>query len=455
MSRRVLVVDDEESIRKSLRGVLKDEGYDVLLAEDGPQALKIVEDESPELVLLDIWMPKMDGMEVLEKLREAHPTLPVIMISGHGTIETAVKATKRGAYDFLEKPLSAEKVILAVVHALKERDLLEENVSLRQRVEAKYVLIGESPAMKELKLQIDRVAPTNSWVLITGEDGTGKELVARTIHRLSPRGQSPFVDVNCAAIPEELIESELFGYEKGAFTGAISRKQGKFDHAHTGTVFLDEIGDMSLRTQSKILRILEEHRFERVGGTDAVEVDVRVIAATNKNLMAEIEKGRFRKDLYYRLNVIPINVPPLRERKDDIPLFARHFLSEFARENGKEQKEFTNEALRVLNGYDWPGNVRELRNLVDRLIIMTTERVIDAPDVVQHIGRKALGIAAGEGSEGFLSLSSYTDAKEGFEREFITRKLKEYGGNVSRTASAIGMTRENLSRKIKMLGIGK
>jgi len=455
MSRRVLVVDDEESIRKSLKGVLKDEGYDVLLAEDGPRALKIVEDESPELVLLDIWMPKMDGMEVLEKLRELNPTLPIIMISGHGTIETAVKATKRGAYDFLEKPLSAEKVILAVVHALKERDLLEENVSLRQRVEAKYVLIGESPAMKVLKLQIDKVAPTNSWVLITGEDGTGKELVARTIHRLSPRAQSPFVDVNCAAIPEELIESELFGYEKGAFTGAISRKQGKFDHAHTGTVFLDEIGDRSLRTQSKILRILEEHRFERVGGTEAVEVDVRVIAATNKNLMAEIEKGRFRKDLYYRLNVIPIHVPPLRERKDDIPLFARHFLSEFARENGKEQKEFTNEALRVLNGYDWPGNVRELRNLVDRLIIMTTERIIDAPDVVQHIGRKALGIPAGEGSEGFLSLSSYTDAKEGFEKEFISRKLKEYGGNVSRTASAIGMTRENLSRKIKMLGIGK
>ncbi len=455
MARRILIVDDEGSIRESLKGVLRDEGYEAVTAEDAPQALKMIDEDPPDLILFDIWMPKMDGMEALEKVKEAHPTIPIIMISGHGTIETAVKATKRGAYDFLEKPLSAEKVVLTVEHALTEKALLEENVSLRRRMETRLELIGTSAAMNDLRAHIDRIAPANSWVLITGEDGTGKELVARTIHARSPRARNPFVDVNCAAIPEDLIESELFGYEKGAFTGATSRKKGKFDLAHTGTLFLDEIGDMSLKTQAKILRILEEHRFERVGGTEPVDVDVRVIAATNKNLEREIEKGRFRKDLYYRINVIPIRVPSLRERREDIPLFAGHFIHEFAAENGKEEKSFTPDALREMSAYAWPGNVRELRNLVERLIIMTQGKVIDAPEVREHLGRESTAASGGEGADAILSVRAYTDARERFEREFIARKLKENGGNVSRTAAIIGMTRENLSRKIKSLKIDK
>ncbi|MGD0624589.1 MAG: sigma-54 dependent transcriptional regulator [Thermodesulfobacteriota bacterium] len=449
MSKQILVVDDEERIRQSLNGVLKDEGYEVLEAKDGVQALKQIESDPPDAVLLDIWMPGMDGMETLERIKAQIPNLPVIMISGHANIELAVKATKLGAYDFIEKPLSLEKVLLTVNHALVFSKLEQENRALRQEIQRKYEIVGNSTGILQLKEQIKIVAPTNGWVLIAGENGTGKELVAREIHQLSLRVDKPFVEVNCAAIPEELIESELFGHEKGSFTGALTKRRGKFDLANDGTIFLDEIADMSLKTQAKILRILQEQKFERVGGTEMIYVDVRVVAATNRDLKEEMQKGGFREDLYYRLNVIPLVVPPLRERRTDIPLLAEHFVAEFCLENHKELKKISPEAMDLLTSYPWPGNVRELRNVIERMVIMTRGVLIEAkdvPDPVREQPKAQLEFS-------FFEYNLLKDARREFERRFIVKKLTENEENVSKTAEVIGIERSNLHRKIKSYGI--
>jgi len=449
MKRTVLIVDDEESICHSLSGILMDEGYEVLTANSGEDAVKVVDEELPNLVLLDIWLPGMDGIETLKQIRADHPQVRVVMMSGHGTIETAVKATKLGAFDFIEKPLSLEKVILVVDHALDMVRLEEENLILKQRIVQDYELTGESEPIVALKEMICIVAPTNAWILIMGENGTGKELVARSIHRKSRRANRPFVEVNCAAIPEELIESELFGHEKGAFTGATAAKRGKFDLAHEGTIFLDEVADMSLKAQAKILRILQEKKFERVGGTKPISMDVRVLAATNKDLEKEMEAGRFRQDLYYRLNVIPLIVPPLRDRKQDIPVLVRRFLKDFAQREGDAEKSITEEALALFMDHDWPGNVRELKNFTERLVIMTPAMTITDSDIPQL--EKELH---GEVPEDLAKMAdSYRAAKVEFEKNFIARKLQEFDGNVSKTAEAIGLERSNLHRKIKAYGL--
>jgi len=449
MKRTVLVVDDEESICSSLRGILLDEGYEVLTANSGEEAIKVIDEELPNLVLLDIWLPGMDGIETLKQIRTDHPQIRVVMMSGHGTIETAVKATKLGAFDFIEKPLSLEKVILVVDHALDMVRLEEENLILKQKVVHDYELTGESEPIMALKEMIDIVAPTNAWILIMGENGTGKELVARSIHRKSKRANRPFIEVNCAAIPEELIESELFGHEKGAFTGATAAKRGKFDLAHEGTIFLDEVADMSLKAQAKILRILQEKKFERVGGTKPISMDVRVLAATNKELEKEMESGRFRQDLYYRLNVIPLVVPPLRERKEDIPVLVKRFLKDFAQREGEAEKTISDDALALFQDHDWPGNVRELKNFTERLVIMTPELIItdkDIPSLEKEIH--------GEAAEDTTPLAdSFRAAKVDFEKNFIARKLQEFDGNISKTAEAIGLERSNLHRKIKAYGL--
>ncbi len=449
MAKQILVVDDEERIRQSLTGVLKDEGYEVAQAKDGAQALKQIETDSPDLVLLDIWMPGMDGMETLEKIKAQIPNLPVIMISGHGNIELAVKGTKLGAFDFIEKPLSLEKVLLSIQHALAFSKLEQENLALRQEVQKKYEIVGQSSELLALKEQIRIVAPTNGWVLIAGENGTGKELVAQAIHRLSQRGSKPFVEVNCAAIPEELIESELFGHEKGSFTGALTKRRGKFDLANEGTIFLDEIADMSLKTQAKILRILQEQKFERVGGSEVIFVDVRVIAATNRDLKEEIQKGRFREDLYYRLNVIPLVVPPLRERKADIPILVEHFIKEYCIEYHKDLKRVSPDANDLFKGYSWPGNVRELKNVVERMVIMIPGTVIEAKDVPSPIREQPKAPA----EFSFFSYDLLKEARREFEKRFILKKLTENDENISKTAEGIGIERSNLHRKIKSYGI--
>ncbi len=446
---KIMVVDDEKNIRDSLGGVLTDEGYSVVSAPTAEEALEILHGERPDVLLLDIWLPGMDGIKALPKIKAMDPDLQVIMISGHASIETAVEATKLGAYDFIEKPVSLDKVLITVEHALAHRRLSGEVRELREKALEKYDIIGVSEVMKDLKKDIQRAAPSNSWVLITGENGTGKEFVARNIHLLSTRSAKPFVEVNCAAIPDDLIESELFGHEKGAFTSAFSKKRGKFDMAHTGTIFLDEIGDMSLKTQAKILRILQEQSFERVGGTELITVDVRVIAATNKDLKGEIEKGNFREDLYYRLNVIPFVVPPLRSRPEDIRLLAEHFLIEASHKSGVETIKADNDVMRRFAEYGWPGNVRELKNLVERLVIMTPGPSITINDIPSYIsGRKAT-----DDHGGLFSRSLLRDARSSFEKEFILRKLKANGGNIAKTATAIGIERSHLYRKIKSYGI--
>ncbi len=450
MARTVLIVDDEESIIQSLNGILTDEGFEVITAKSGAAALETIEEVMPELVLLDIWMPGIDGIDTLMKIKETNPNLPVVMMSGHGTIETAVKATKLGAYDFIEKPLSLEKVLLCISNALDYSRLEEEISLLKEKEKYRYRITGNSKPIRHLKEQIRVVAPTNAWVLITGQNGTGKELVAHTIHRQSKRSHKPMVEVNCAAIPEELIESELFGHEKGAFTGATTMKKGKFDLAHEGTLFLDEISDMSLKAQSKTLRILQEQKFERVGGSRTIRVDVRVIAATNKDLEAEIEKGRFRDDLYFRLNVIPIAVPPLRERVEDIPELLSEFLHEISLNTNLELKEFSQQGIVLLKKYHWPGNVRELKNLVERLVIMTPEKVIGAEHIPPPYNQEP---DIKEIPESSLTADSFKDAKMEFEKAFIARKLREFSGNISQTAEAIGMERSNLHKKIKAYGL--
>jgi two-component system nitrogen regulation response regulator NtrX len=449
MSQQILIVDDEERIRQSLNGVLRDEGYEVREAKEGAQALKMVETDPPDIILLDIWMPGMDGIETLSRIKEISPQMPVVMISGHANIELAIKAAKLGAYDFIEKPLSLEKVLLTVNNALTMSKLEQENLALRQEVQRKHEIVGTSGEIQQLKEQIKIVAPTNGWVLITGENGTGKELVARGIHQLSLRAAKPFVEVNCAAIPEELIESELFGHEKGSFTGALTKRRGKFDLANEGTIFLDEIADMSLKTQAKILRILQEQKFERVGGSEMIFIDVRVIAATNRDLQEEIQKGKFREDLFYRLNVIPLVVPPLRERKNDIPLLVNHFIQEFCTENHKEPKKVSPESMELLTVYSWPGNVRELKNLVERMVIMTRGAVIEPKDVPEPIRTQPKSPP----EVPFFAYNLLKDARREFEKSFIMKKLLENEENISKTAEMIGIERSNLHRKIKSYGI--
>jgi two-component system nitrogen regulation response regulator NtrX len=442
------LVDDEESIRATLGDVLGDEGFRVFFAAEGEGALAQIEDQDPDLVILDIWMPGKDGIEVLEIVKRRWPDLPVIMISGHGTVETAVKATKIGAFDFIEKPLSIDKIMLTVEHALELTRLSREYRRMRQELVGDRELIGGSKAIGDLREQVLKVGPTEGWVLITGENGTGKEVVARMIHRHSPRKDGAFIEVNCAAIPEELIESELFGYEKGAFTGAAGRKLGRFDLAHNGTIFLDEIADMSLKTQAKILRILQEQQFERVGGTQAVKVNVRVIAATNKNLEEAIAAGRFREDLYYRLNVIPLHVPPLRERKEDIPLFLEHFLKDFCARSRLNRKTMNKKVRQALAQYSWPGNIRELKNVVERMVILTTGNEITVKDLPASItATGAMPVTSP------LDYPNFKDARASFEREFIIRKLIENDYNVSRTAEQIGMERTTLHRKMRSYGV--
>ena len=450
MAKTILIVDDEVSILQSLEGILSDEGFETICVESGTLALEKIEEVMPDLVLLDIWMPDMDGIETLVKIKEAYPNLQVVIMSGHGTIETAVKATTIGAYDFIEKPLSLEKLLLSINNALDYYRLEEEINLFKQKEKDKYNITGYSKSITELKEQIKIVAPTNAWVLISGENGTGKELAAHTIHRLSGRNHKPMVEVNCAAIPEELIESELFGHEKGAFTGASTMRKGKFDLAHEGTIFLDEIGDMSLKTQSKTLRILEEQKFERVGGSRTIHVDVRVIAATNKDLETEIEKGNFREDLYFRLNVIPIIVPPLRERVEDVPELLSVFQKEISLNANLESKEFSSESIEILKKYQWPGNIRELRNLVERLVIMTPEKLIQAKDIPPPFNRLS---DVKEGFDSALMFGSIKEAREKFERAFIEIKLREFNGNISQTAEAIGVQRSSLHRKIKAYGL--
>src|SRR2546426_1614167 len=430
----ILIVDDEPGIQATLRGVLEDEGYRVTAVGSGADALSVFADEAPELVFLDIWMPGKDGLETLADLKRLRPDVAVVMISGHGTIETAVRATRLGAYDFIEKPLSLEKTLLTVARALEHTRLERENATLRQRLEQRTKIIGDSPAIRQLGEQIATAAPTNGRVLIHGENGSGKELVARAIHALSAPRDRPFVEVNCAAIPEELIESELFGHEKGAFTGALARRRGRFEMADGGTLFLDEIGDMSLKTQAKVLRALEEQAFERVGGRETIKVDVRVIAASNRDLTTLLGSG-FREDLFYRLNVIPIEAPPLRARKEDIPLLIDHFIRVFCAENGKRVKAVSGEALAYFLAYDWPGNVRELRNMVERLVIMTPGDVIGIDDLPAPLRPKE---APHVGAEGQRSLK---EARDGFERAYILAEPPGNDWNVTRTAGRPGLAR--------------
>jgi two-component system, NtrC family, nitrogen regulation response regulator NtrX len=444
----VLVVDDERDIRDSLRGVLEEEGYNVLLAESGEACLEQLRKRACDVVLLDIWLPGIDGLDTLERIRQTQIDggPEVVMISGHGTIETAVRATKLGAFDFLEKPLSIERTLIVIKNALDAHRLRRENAEFKKQIQSKSVIVGESVPMKALRQQISVMAPSNGRVLIFGESGTGKELVAHAIHAHSLRHDNLFVEVNCAAIPEDWIESELFGHRKGALPGAAGDKEGKFERADGGTLFLDEVGDMSLKTQSKVLRALDEQRFTRVGDDEAIRVDVRVIAATNKDLEEEISKGNFREDLFYRLNVIPFYVPPLRERKEDIPLLARHFLKEFSATYSRRSREITEDAIEVLTRYSWPGNVRELRNVIERLVIMNP--------TVHKIERKHLPpLMHREGSRNVSGFSTLHQARAAYERDYILKKLDENHGNVSRTAEVLGLERSHLYRKMKTLGI--
>jgi two-component system nitrogen regulation response regulator NtrX len=451
MSKMILVVDDEKDIRISLTGILEDEGYQIMTAASGVEALECARQDLPDLVLLDIWMPGMDGLETLEKLKALFPQVTVIMISGHGTIETAVRSTKLGAFDFIEKPLSLDKVLITVSNALTMRELKVENEELKRTAGNEYELVGRSAQITLLREQIMRVAPTNASVLITGENGTGKELVARSIHYYSQRRDKPFIAINCAAIPEELIESELFGHERGAFTGAVAQKKGKFDLADGGTLFLDEIGDMSLKTQAKVLRILQERCFERVGGVRLVTVDVRIIAATNKDLEEEIRQARFREDLYYRLNVVPFRVPALRERADDIAMLVPYFVGQFYHREGCDPKMFLLETLEKLCRYNWPGNVRELKNIIERILIMTPGRMI-TPEDIPDLQIATINLMAASGEDGGV-LGTLREAREEFERGFIVQKLEENDWNISRTAEVIELERSNLHRKIKSYGI--
>jgi len=446
VTRSILIVDDEPGIRSSLGSILREEGYRVEAVASGEECVESIRNGRFDLVLLDVWLPKMDGLATLERLLDLDSMPMVIMISGHASIETAVRATKLGAFDFIEKPLALEKTMLAVKNALEHLRLEEENRRLRAELERNYHILGDSVPMKALRQLIALTAPTNSRVLIYGESGTGKELVARALHAQSPRSPRAFVEVNCAAIPEELIESELFGHARGSFTGATESKVGKFQKADGGTLFLDEVGDMSLKTQAKVLRVLEEQRFEPVGSNQPVRVDVRVIAATNKRLDEEIARGTFREDLFYRLNVIPVSVPPLRERIEDIPVLAAHFLQEYSTAYGRRPKELSPAAVAVLLRYPWPGNVRELKNVIERLVIMCPQETIDPQHLPPELFR-------GAPKEPQSAAATLQEARSAYEREFILRKLEENQWNMTRTAAALGLERSHLYRKMKTLGI--
>ncbi|HEV7240419.1 MAG TPA: sigma-54 dependent transcriptional regulator [Thermoanaerobaculia bacterium] len=442
---RILIIDDEPAIRTTLAGILEDEGHKSTLCESGEEGIAQLARDEFDVVLLDLWLPGIDGLAVLERLRTANGP-PVIMISGHGSVDSAVRATRLGAYDFLEKPLSLERVLLTVNHALSDRRLREQVRDLKRHLTLEEILIGESEPMQRLEQQIRSAAPSHSRVLITGENGSGKEIVARTLHRHSLRADQPFIDVNCAAIPEELIESELFGHRKGAFTGAIDDRKGKFELADGGTLFLDEVGDMSLKTQAKVLRVLQEQTFQRVGGQQTIKVDVRVIAATNKDVETEIANGSFRSDLYYRLNVIPIEVPPLRARGNDVVLLAEHFLRRFAAETAQPKKKLSAGAASKLKSYHWPGNVRELRNVAERLAILLPGDTIEPEDI--HLGAPRV-----EAAPEIASNLPLKEARERFEKQYILDRLREFAGNVSRTAESLGVERSNLYRKMDAYGI--
>lgn len=454
MRESILIVDDEVGVRTSLAGILSDEGYLPEAVETGEACLLALESRRFDLILLDVWLPQMDGLETLSRIRTLDPDVPVVVISGHGTIETAVRAVRMGARDFVEKPLALEKTLLAVKNALRQRRLEAENQALKEQIEHRWVMIGESRPIQTLRIEIDRAAPSHGRVLIFGENGTGKELVARNIHHKSLRSDGPFVEVNCAAIPEELIESELFGHVRGAFTGALTAKKGKFELASGGTLFLDEVGDMTLKTQAKVLRVLQEQKVEPVGGTSSVSVDVRVIAATNKILENEIRSGRFREDLFFRLNVIPIEVVPLRDRREDIWLLAQHFIAELSAEYGKRPKELSPEVLELLVNWNWPGNVRELRNVVERLVIMTPGERIQKEHLPDPLVSAAPTQALRPVENGTLhEFASLAAAREDFEKRYIWGKYQECGGNMSRTAEALKVERSNLYRKMKGYGL--
>jgi two-component system, NtrC family, nitrogen regulation response regulator NtrX len=446
----ILVVDDEEGIRKILRQVLEYEGHDVRVASGGGEAISAYEELRPDLVFMDVKMARMDGLEALDRIREHDPAACVVMISGHGNIETAVEATRRGAYDFLEKPLDTDRLLLTIRNALQQRGLVQENARLRGEVESRYEIVGRSFAIRSLLDRIEKVAPTDARVLITGENGTGKELVARAIHRLSARGEESFVEVNCAAIPSELIESELFGHMKGSFTGAHADRAGKFEQATGGTLFLDEIGDMSLAAQAKVLRALQEGIITRVGGEKPIRVDVRVIAATNKSIEEEIANGHFREDLYHRLNVVPIHVPPLRERREDVPMLVSHFARKAVEEQRLPMRDFESSALEALARLDWSGNVRELRNTVERLLILGRGGDISAADVERLVGGRHSSDSL---SSDMLGATTFSEFKERAERAFILARLRENDWNVSETARRIEMPRSNLYKKIERYGL--
>ncbi len=449
MKAKVLIIDDEEAIRSSLKMILEYEGYECVLAANGEAGLKIAERENPDLVFLDIKMPQVDGMEVLKRLKAADGAPPVVMISGHADVATAFEASKLGAFDFLEKPLESERVLVVTRNALSHKTLEKENRRLKLAFEDKYRMVGKSTALDKVGEAIRRAAPTNATVLIMGESGVGKELVARAIHRNSLRKDEAFVQVNCAAIPEELIESELFGHEKGSFTGATEKQIGKFELADKGTIFLDEVGDMSQRTQAKVLRVLQEGEVERIGSQKTIKVDVRVIAATNKNLEEEIEKGEFREDLYFRLSVIPVRVPPLRERTEDIPVLVQHFVQEFSVANNFRSKAISPAAMEALKRHPWRGNVRELRNTIERLMIMVEGETVE-PDDLSEVLRKPGGASGAPDAAGSLR-----DFKESAERTFLVQKLRENEWNISATANAIGTPRSNLYKKLEQYGISK
>lgn len=436
----VLVVDDEDSILESLKGILDDEGYEVITASSGEEAVNLTSEFSPEVILLDVWMKGMDGIETLKAIKDINRSPAVIMLSGHANIDIAIQAIRLGAYDFLEKPLSLERVLILVKRALERQRLERENIALRM---GELNIIGESPKMKIIKEEVVKAAQSQGRVLIYGESGTGKEVVARALHDASDRRDKDFIEVNCAAIPHELIESELFGHEKGSFTGAFERKKGKFELADGGTLFLDEIGDMSLPTQAKVLRVIETQEFQRVGGSNKIKVDVRIITATNKNLQEEIKNGNFREDLYFRLNVILISIPPLRERKDDIPFFVDHFLKIFAQRYGQKVKKVSKAALDALMSHDWTGNVRELKNTIERFVIMNPSDIIDV---------KGLSFIK-ETETDYMSYKTLREAREQFERHFIIRKLQENKWNISKTAEELGIERSNLHKKIRALKI--
>jgi two-component system, NtrC family, nitrogen regulation response regulator NtrX len=452
MSRRILVIDDEQGIRAALGQLLEYEGYDVRTVANANEGIAEYQKWRPHLVFLDVKMAGMDGMEALKKIRELDPNATVVMISGHATIRTAVEATQAGAYEILEKPLDTDRILVMLRNALSHMDLQEENARLKQSIDAPFEIVGKTPVMRALMEKIEKVATTPARVLITGENGTGKELVARALHRMSPRANKPFVEVNCAAIPGELIESELFGHMKGSFTGAISDRAGKFESANKGTLFLDEIGDMSLAAQAKVLRVLQDNVITRIGSSKPISVDVRVIAATNKNLESEIAAGAFREDLYYRLNVVPIHVPPIRERREDISLLAQYFTATLSAREGIPPRTFTPDALERLQSLDWPGNVRELRNTVERLLILAPETQISARDIDRLAGQRALDDA---GLATLTQCRTFEEFKDAAERAFLLNKLRENDWNVSETARAVEMPRSNLYKKIERYSLAR